>query len=152
MNPLYQEKRGEWLRQLRALDRSLTPEQRAPFDVYLEETPGLSKARRAGWRKLFLMHLEEYGLDSGADWLAGQRKIAEEHARYQKEQAERAQAKAERAQERRQAIQAAIASGQPVPAAWRPVGARCALCWRPLRDPESVRLGIGPECRKGNFQ
>lgn len=159
MKPLYQkmkEERGEWLRQARALERSLTPAQRAPLDAYLEERPGLSKAGRADWRERFLMHLEENGPDSGPDWLAYQRQfdaeLAEEHARYEKEQAERAQAKAERAQEWRQAIQAAIATGQPVPAKYRPPGARCVLCRRLLRDPESVRLGIGPECRKGKAQ
>ena len=153
--PLYQSmkaERGELLRSLRALDKTLSPAQRAPLQIFLGADPGLSKARRATFQESFLLHLQAHGLDTGPDWLAQQRAMyattLEVQAHFEKETAQRARAKAERAQERHQAIQSAMASGQPVPAKYRRPGGRCGLCWRPLRDPESVRLGIGPECRK----
>jgi len=141
---------------------SLTPQERAPLEAYLAYLADLpdsdlqpSWLRKPSHRKFlhanFLIALEEGAAnreEAGRQWLAERQ--ADDRAR----EAVRAEAEAEKKRRadywaaRRIEIDAAIARGEPVPAHLRPVGNRCANCGRALRDLESVRLGVGPECRR----
>jgi|688.fasta_scaffold159574_1 hypothetical protein len=49
-------------------------------------------------------------------------------------------------QEKRRLAMEALSRGEPIPSHYRPQGGNCFCCKRPLRDPVSVRWGIGPDC------
>ena len=152
--------RSEMRREARELERelqahwdALTPQQREPFEGYFAGSGLSAKAKYArSLRGLYLFHLREHGNDDGAAWVADK---LEREAESERQEREREEAQQRKRQEReaalavrRAAIDAAIARGEPVPAHLRPVGGECAMCNRPLKDPESVRLGVGPECRR----
>jgi Family of unknown function (DUF6011) len=142
--------------ELRSLWASLTPQERAPLEEYLADRPDLdlNSASQTLLRSLFLIDLKGASNreEAGRTWLAkhraGDRAKEANRAADEARRAEQKKRRAEASAVRRAAIDAAISRGEPVPAHLRPIGNRCAECRHLLRDPESVRLGIGPECRR----
>lgn len=129
--------------------KGLFPEQTKVVDAYLAEHFNGSKAAQESRQYSALMHIEDNGVEHWLAWMEQRRETERAAETRRLQEAEKhAKAKAARILERKTAIAAAIAAGEPVPAMYRPVGAKCATCYRPLRDPESVRLGLGPECRR----
>lgn len=141
---------------------SLKAYRNAPADLRDEaeaymatKKPGVRTELRAELGRM----LREGGREAFAEHL---RSVREFHAmieakrpEWERERIEREAALAQEKERRREAYRArlaearaAIERGEPVPAHLRPVGGRCFFCHRDLRDEESVRLGVGPECRK----
>lgn len=139
-------------KELRDFKASLTPEQLRPLREYLSGRLDLGPSHVQTIEAFFLMALQDHGREYGLEWL--EKKRADEAAaaarvRLREEAIARETEEREaKRSHRRQEIQEAIAAGGPVPAHLRPAGGRCALCSKSLRDPLSVRLGVGPECRR----
>ena len=77
------------------------------------------------------------------DWV---RQQAERKEKREQEDKARKQARRAAWEAKRAEAMAALARGEPIPAMYRPVGEYCFFCRRALRDTESVRLGLGPDC------
>lgn len=152
---VYQRLRDE-AKQRTSAFKGLTADQRRPLEEYLTSIAPLSKAKEKHWRDVYIMHLDWHGPNSGPAWLQAQRefdqRVADEHAQWvakdADESAKRKAARAALVAEQKALIAEAIAKGVPVSDKVKRKKGCCALCHRPLTDPESIRLGIGPECRK----
>ena len=146
----------EFMKEMRTRWAALPEHERALIDVYCDDT----FTRKPVSEKLRWVVRTHFFLDdahpTAAAWVADKRARDEQDAR------EARARDAERAEERRvrnaaareaharklEEMRAALARGESVPARFRPVGGSCAVCRKPLQDPESVRLGIGPDCRR----
>jgi hypothetical protein len=141
--------------------------ERAAFDAWLAEFAPEKFAPELRHLRLWLCRLDYASsrsdgatpqaalADEEADIVRSRRhdvEVAEREARRRAEQeAHRAEQEAHRAERRaarEQAVAAVVLQGRPVPEEFAPrrAGGRCVVCWRPLHDPESRRLGIGPDC------
>lgn len=148
----------EWMKELRTKWAALPDQDRAIIDTYIDATitrKPLSEKNRWFRRCDFLIPID--GLSrTAAEWVAEKRVRDEQNAcRIRERDAQRAEEWRARTAVARDAyarkleeMRAALARGESVPARFRPVGGHCAMCRKPLQDPESVRLGIGPECRR----
>jgi ribosomal protein S25 len=122
----------------------------SPIEKYIADNEPMSKARKRNLKGVFAIYVESDGLQAGLDcvkncyrWRAeAQERNKEWEAKHQ----QRKEEKRKRAEELKQARLEALTRSEYIPAHLRPPKAACFICFKALRDPVSIKWGVGPDC------
>lgn len=104
-----------------------------------------SKSRAESEKTRVYMFVEELG-ENFSDVLARQRSYAAKRKADEEEREQQRLDKALAYQEKERLALKALSRGEPIPSGYRPAGGICICCKRYLKDPVSIRWGIGPDC------